>query len=93
MGTPAIHSDEYESSHPDWRGSYQQLVNELEEQLVADRDSGARVQLVDGTWERASGMTRSELRELAERRGRKILEQAINENKDVISIGKGMGAL
>lgn len=91
-GTPPVADAGYHARHPDWRGSYHEMRHEILEQMLADRESGARIQVAMDRWVSSVGLAREDLERHADEWARRILDQAVNQDDDPIAVGRGLGA-
>jgi hypothetical protein len=91
-GTPPLEDKGYELRHPDWRHSYHLTRREIRDQMLADRESGARILVGVDRWVPSVDLSRDDIEQLADDLTRRILDQAVNQDADVIDVGRGLGA-
>lgn len=89
-GTPPIADDAYELRHPDWRHSYHVTRREIRDQMLADRESGKRILVGVDRWAPSADLSSDEIEALADDLARRILDQAVNADADIIDVGKGL---
>lgn len=91
-GNPSVDTT-YTQRHPDWRHSYHEMKTDLLDQLVTDREVGRKVEQDRDRWVHSADLGMSELVEIADRRARQVLEEAIRQHEDPIEAGRGLGVL
>lgn len=88
-GTPPIDKG-YDQRHPDWRESYHVMRRDLRDQFLRDREVGMRIDVGGGRMVPSSDLSADDIERIADERARRVLDQAVNRDVDVIAVGKGL---